>query len=151
KIHERQEAIESLLKSAWALDKLKPHLDAVRDIERLMMKISSNYASPRDIAALRFSMEPMAQIKACLAEVAHSSRLIHQEGEKLDGLPDMTRLIAGALVDEPPARLTDGRIFRDGFHTELDELREISRDSKTWLARYQADLRETSGIRTLKV
>src|SRR5690606_5854231 len=78
KIHERQEAIESLLKSAWALDKLKPHLDAVRDIERLMMKISSNYASPRDIAALRFSMEPMSLLDAYLSDVAHPSRLIHE-------------------------------------------------------------------------
>ena len=63
----------------------------------------------------------------------------------------MNQRIAQALVDEPPLRIGDGKIFSDGFHRELDELREISRDSKAWIARYQTQLREETGIKTLKV
>ena len=71
-IRRRQDALEAFLKKPWALDKLKELFDGVRDLERLMMKISANYATPRDLAALRYSMEPMAHIKAALHEVAQS-------------------------------------------------------------------------------
>ena len=148
-IERRQSSVEGFLKNHWVMEKLIPMLDHVRDIERLIMKISSNYANPRDIRALGFSMEPLEHIRAMLGDVV--SHLIQEEAAKLDSLPEMTTLIGRALVDEPPARLSDGKIFRDGFHSELDELREISRDSKSWLARYQTELREQTGIKTLKL
>jgi DNA mismatch repair protein MutS len=151
KIEERQDAVESLLKRAWTHDQLKSQLDQVRDIERLMMKISANYASPKDIAALRYSIEPLAQIKALLKETASDSPLIHSHLNKIDPLPELTSLIAQAIVDDPPFKLSDGKIFREGFHQELDDLREISQGGKEWLARYQNQLREDYGIKTLKV
>lgn len=150
-ITKRQEAIQALLQHAQAMEQVSSLLDEVRDLERLMMKISSGYANPRDLVALRFSFNPLPQIKALFEEIAESSLLIEQEIQKLDPLPEMTDLIARSLVDEPPIRISDGKIFRDGFHRELDELREISRDSKSWLARYQTRLREETGIRTLKI
>lgn len=148
-IEGRQSSIEDFLKKPLIMEKIIPLLDDVRDIERLMMKISANYANPRDIAALGFSMNPIDYIKAMLQVV--TSPLIVEEARKLDSLPEMTTLIARALVDEPPARLSDGKVFRDGFHAELDELRKISCDSKSWLVRYQAELREQTGIKTLKL
>lgn len=147
----RQDGIQAFVTKPWSLDKLKQLLDNVRDIERLIMKIAANYATPRDLTALRFSMEPLAQVKTHLQELYPLSALLQEQGEKLDSLPEMTQLIARALVDEPPLRISDGRIFRDGFHAELDELRSISSDSKSWLARYQAQLREQTNIKTLKV
>ena len=150
-IERRQQAVEAFTKHAWVLEKAGQMLDKVKDIERLMMRISSNYANPRDIAALRLSMEPLSHLKNILQELYPQSELIALESEKLDSLPEMTSLIANALVDEPPIRLSDGNIFRDGFHPPLDELREISRDSKSWLARYQAQLREQTDIKTLKL
>ncbi len=150
-IHERQTAVESFVKKGWTLDHLRSLLENVRDIERLMMKISANYASPKDIVSLRNSMEPLAQVKAALNTLTDSSDLLAEHAVKLDSLPEMTSLIANALVDDPPLKLSDGKIFRDGFHAELDELRAISRDSKTWLASYQNQLREEYDIRTLKV
>ncbi len=147
----RQNALDSFLKRPWVLDNFKPLLEKVRDIERLMMKVSANYAMPRDLVSLRFSMEPLAHIKAALLEIAEASPLIREEANKLDSLPEMTTFIARALVDEPPARMSEGKIIRDGFHQELDELREISRDSKSWLARYQMQLREDANIKNLKI
>jgi DNA mismatch repair protein MutS len=150
-IAKRQDAVQSFFGRPHLLEQVIALLEGVRDLERLMMKISSGYASPRDVVALRFSFEPIPLLKAVLQNLAHLSSLIHEEEQKLEALPEMTHLIATAIVDDPPARLSDGKIFRDGYHRELDELREISRDSKSWIARYQSQLRETTGIKTIKV
>ena len=137
KITKRQEAIQTLLSQPSAMNHLGELLAGVRDIERLMMRVSSGYASPRDLVALRFSFEPIQTIKEALEPFTSHSVLLFEEEEGLDGLPIMTSLIAAALVDEPPIRLSEGKIFRSGYHRELDELREICVDSKSWIANYQ--------------
>jgi DNA mismatch repair protein MutS len=147
----RQEAIQTFYDSPHLLDRLISLLEGIRDLERLIMKISSGYASPRDIASLRYSLEPIPEIKSLLKEFVTPSNLIWKEENDLESLPELTLLIVNALVDEPPARVSDGSIFREGFHRELDELREICRDSKSWISRYQAELREQTGIKTLKI
>ncbi len=150
-INLRQEAIEAFVQQMPILERFGALLETVRDLERLIMKISSGYASPRDLVSLRFSLEPIPFLKTALQPLANASSLLHQEESQLTPLPELIHLIASALVDEPPARVSDGNMFRDGYHRELDELRDISRDSKAWLARYQIHLREHTGIKTLKV
>ncbi len=149
-IARRQDAVQAFFASPTAMDHLSLLLDEVRDLERLMMRISSGYASPRDLVALRLSFEPLGRLKALLQTLPQAS-LVQEEMEKLDPLPAMTTLIAKAIVDEPPARLSDGRVFRDGFHQELDQLRMMSRNSQEWLAQYQAQLRESTGLKSIKV
>lgn len=148
-IQHRQEGIRCFLNHEESLSALREKLIQVKDIERLIMKISAGYANPRDIMALHHSFSPMGSIKALLGTL--SSSWIQKETHQLDPLTEMNQRIALALVDEPPLRTGEGQIFRDGFHRELDDLREISRDSKAWIARYQAQLREETGIKTLKV
>lgn len=148
-IHQRQQAVMAYLSKTPVLDVLREHLKQVRDLERLMMKISSGYATPRDLMALNHSFKPLEEIKMLIREIP--SQLIQEEEAKIDPLKEMNEKIAKALVDEPPLRLGEGKVFRDGYHRELDELREISRDSKTWMANYQMKLREETGIKTLKV
>ncbi len=150
-IQARQDAVQSFFDRGWTHDQLKASLEHVRDIERLIMKVSANYASPKDIAALRHSIEPLGQIKTLLKEPGSSSQLVQTHEKALNPLPELTGLIANALVDEPPQKLSEGRIFREGFHRDLDELREISSNSKTWLSNYQNQLREDLDIRNLKV
>jgi len=145
----RQEAIQCFLDHEDCLKALREKLAEVKDIERLMMKISAGYATPRDLMALHRSFAPIGILSTLLAHL--SSTWIHHETQKLDPLPEMNQRIAQAIVDEPPLRIGEGKIFKDGFHRELDELREISRDSKAWIARYQSELREQTGIKTLKV
>lgn len=148
-IQRRQEGIQSFLNHESSLMLLRETLMQVKDIERLIMKISANYATPRDLMALHHSFAPIGSLTALLAHFPSS--WIQDETRKLDPLPSMNQRIAQALVDDPPLRMGEGKIFRDGFHRELDELREISRDSKAWIARYQTELREQTGIKTLKV
>ena len=145
----RQEGIHSFLNHEDALKALREKLLHIKDIERLIIKIGASYATPRDLMALHYSFAPIESLKALLS--SFTSTLILNETQKLDPLPDMNQKIAEALVEDPPLRIGDGKIFRDGFHPELDELREISRDSKAWIARYQTQLREETGIKTLKV
>jgi DNA mismatch repair protein MutS len=135
----RQDHIEKFLNTGTDL---KKHLKEVRDLQRLIMRIETGYAGPRDLAGLRFSLEPLPEI----------SRLLQQLGMKeLPDLSELTKKIAGAIVDAPPLRLSDGGIFKSGYHFELDELKTLKSDSQTWLASYQTKLREQVQIKTLKV
>lgn len=150
-IQARQDGIQAFLSNSPAHKKLIQLLDGVRDLERIMMKITSGYATPRDLVTLRFSLSPIPQIKQVLQAVTPGSPLLKAEEGRLSSLPEMTQLISTAIVDEPPARVSDGGLIREGYHTELDELRSIRRDGKSWLANYQIALRDQTGIKTLKV
>ena len=148
-IEARQEAIASLITAPDKLENLQKALEQIRDMERLMTRITSNIGSPRDLVALRFSLAALPMIKELLQGL-HAHMLISIERE-LDPLPELCSLMAAALVDEPPLRVSDGQVIRLGYHEELDELRSLSTDSKNWIANYQTELRETLGIKTLKV
>lgn len=150
-INKRQDAVQAFLDNNSAAERLNNLLCHIKDIERLMVKISSGYASPRDLIALKCSFDPIPVIKNLLTQHFQSSMLIQEENLILSHLPEMSGLIANALVDEPPARISDGGTFRAGFHKELDELLLLSQDSKSWIANYQMRLRDETGIKTLKV
>ncbi len=135
----RQDHIETFLNAQ--ID-LKKHLKEVRDLERLMMRIETGYATPRDLAGLRFSLEPLPEI----------SELLQKLGLKnLPDLSELTKKIGSAIVDAPPLRLSDGGIFKPGYHFDLDELKTLKSDAQVWLAAYQTRLREEVQIKTLKV
>ena len=148
-IQERQQAIQCFIDHEERLKSLREQLIEVKDIERLIMKISAGYATPRDLVALHCSFAPIESLQTLLSPLP--SPLIRHDTEKLDPHREMNRRIGQALVDAPPLRMGDGKTFRDGYHRELDELRELSQNSKAWIARYQSELREQTGIKTLKV
>nr|NGX46395.1 DNA mismatch repair protein MutS [Chlamydiota bacterium] len=148
-ITQRQDAIEALTFKPQTLSKLRAYFKEVRDLERLIMRICAGFASPRDLSALRLSLEQIKPLKELSAEVG--SALIFQWSEQLTVQEELISHLKRALVDEPPLRLTDGNIFREGFHSSLDELRLISRSGKQWIARYQNQVREETGIKTLRI
>ncbi len=148
-IQARQDSVADFLAHPSKLSALRQQLDHVRDLERLMTKVCSGYATPRDLVALKSSLEPIPAIKQTLEGLA--APLIVHEAMRLVALPEVTTLIGNALTESPPMRVSDGHVFREGFHAELDELRLLSRDSKNWLARYQTQIRETTGIKSAKV
>lgn len=146
KITSRQEAISEFLAIA---DSMKESLSPVRDLERLVMKISSNLASPRDLGALKVSLLQIPTLKEYLKPF--KSSLIQILDESLSPLTDLSNLLIKALVEELPLRLSEGGIFKEGYNPELDELFKLSSGSKEWLAQYQTELKELTGIKTLKV
>jgi DNA mismatch repair protein MutS len=150
-IRKRQDGVHAFYMNAHHSQHFAKQLQTVRDLERLIMKICSGNASPRDLIALKNSFEPIPYLKETLTSLAPESELLAYDEQRIEALPEMVNLISKALVDDPPLRLNDGKAFKEGYCKELDDLREISRDSKTWLARYQTELKESTGIKTLKV
>ena len=137
-IRSRQGRIEAFMGNFSNLLELRRSLNEVRDLNRLMMRIETGFASPRDVVALRFSLQQVPQIEPLVEEV-------------FPDVEGVVNTIANALVDQPPMRLTDGGLFKQGYHHELDQLMAIKSDSKMWVAAYQTRLRESFGIKTLKV
>lgn len=146
KICQRQAAIGEFLSQPEFSRQLALYLGHIRDLERLIMRIESGYATPRDLVALRFSLEYIPAISTLLQYF--SAELI---SETLPDMSEIVHLIKSALVEAPPLRLSEGGIFKEGYHAELDELRTLKSNSHAWIANYQTELRESSGIKTLKV
>ncbi len=151
KIRKRHDAVEALTAAPLLLMELVDALDKVRDIERLMTKISANYATARDIVSLRLSLEQIPRVKEMLSSATSTDTLVEHHMNKLSNIGHIISRIAAALVDEPPARLSDGGYIRKDYCAVLDRLYDIRKNSKEWLAQYQARLRKETGIKTLKV
>ncbi len=148
-IRKREDAIEELLQKEDLLGSLPSLLDPIKDLERLNMKICSRMESPRDMTSLRTSLEALPGLKKALSSLCSS--LVRQGVEKLFDLTPLTEMMKKMLADLPPLRLSEGDVIRDGADARLDELRLICRDSRSWIASYQNQLREETSIKNLKV
>lgn len=149
KIQARQNAVETLVQEGHDRVKIASSLKLIRDMEKLTMKISSNLAGPKDLVALKHSLKPLPELKALTK--ALPSSMLEVLSDTITPLDELVDLIEKAIVEEPPFRLSDGSVFKAGYSAELDEIRSLSSDSKTWMANYQAKLKEETGIKTLKV
>lgn len=148
-ITERQEAIAAFQEQWHATPALSRHLEQIRDLERLIMRIETGYASPRDLVGLRFSLEQVPPLVERLSQYA--SPLLNRACKQLQVQPPIVEIIQKALVDAPPLRLSEGHLFKSGYCAELDEIRQLRENSQAWIANYQNQLREISQIKTLKV
>ena len=149
KIKARQDAIADLLTHPESTQRLHQLLERVRDLERLITKIKARYASPRDVWTLGLSLNFLPAIRQEMQGL--SSPLLQNDTAQLHDISLIAQEICSSLNENPPLRLSDGGLFRLGVHPELDRLRNLSEDSVSWIARYQAQLREQTGIKTLKV
>lgn len=146
----RQDAIAELMNPAFDED---PPLSAlfkeIRDVERLAMKAHAKLAGPRDLVALGNSLSQIPAIRKKLSPACSS--LLQEICANLVELTEVTERIANSLQDYPPIKITEGNLFKKGVIAELDELREMRENNQIWLANYQANLRESLDIKTLKV
>ncbi len=149
KIHARQDAIEDLLNHPYVLLKVKALLSEVQDLERLIMKVATNYTSAKDLNVLKHSLKIIPDLKEQLREL--DSPLFTFLNEELLALKELVENIGSALKEDPPLKLGDGQTFNLGYHSELDEWLKVNTSSKEWLASYQAKVREETQIKTLKV
>jgi len=148
-IEARLDALEELYASVVLRAEIAKDLSAILDLERLLSKISLSTAGPRDVVALARSLGVVPDLKKRLAP-AKSARLGDLDS-RLDEVAEVRDRIAAALADEPPVTLNDGGAIRDGFDSRLDELRDVSRNSKTYLAQIEQRERARTGIGSLKV
>jgi DNA mismatch repair protein MutS len=145
----RLDAVEEFSHSATLRRELKQTLSGVFDLERLIARVTTGRASPRDLRCVGRTLEQLPAVKEKL-ETLKCGLLV----EMTAGLPlcaDLRERLAAALVDECPMQVRDGGFIRAGYHDELDALRQLAVGGKQWIARYQAQEAERTGIPTLKV
>jgi DNA mismatch repair protein MutS len=148
-INARLDAVESAVKDTIAREELRRALDGVLDLERLLSRVTLETANPRDVLALAASLSKIPAIKAAVRRLS-AERLNTLHGS-LDELGDLRGRIEKTIVPEPPLSFADGGVIAPEVDRDLDELRELSRNSKQVLAQIEQRERGRTGIASLKV
>ncbi|MCC6393446.1 MAG: DNA mismatch repair protein MutS [Bryobacterales bacterium] len=147
-IEARLDSVQSLLTSSIERGELRKILGAILDLERLLSKVTLGTANPRELRALGISLSAAPALRQVCAPF--SGRLA-EIASRLDDVAEVRDAILNAITSEPPVSLADGGVIREGFDHALDELRDISRNSKQYIARIELRERARTGIASLKV
>jgi DNA mismatch repair protein MutS len=145
----RLDAVEVQVKDTVRREELRRALEGILDLERLLSRVTLETANPRDVLALAASLGRIPKVRTVLAGMA-AARLATLHGV-IDELSDLRKRIDGTLVPEPPLTLNEGGVIAPGIDKDLDELRDLSRNSKQYLAQVETRERERTGIGSLKV
>lgn len=148
-ILQRQNIIEGFYHQKELRLAIREDLKEIGDLERLTSKICTGRATPRDLTALKNSLEKLPLIAGRLLQ--SSDKAISAMSTSIHDLKELAKKIETTLTDNPPASIGEGGYIRAGFSPELDELRDLSFHGKDWIARLQKDERERTGIGSLKV
>jgi DNA mismatch repair protein MutS len=175
KIRRRQGLVARFLEQPFLLNACRESMRGVRDVERTLSRVSQGTGGPRDLAAIRHSLEalpPLVDHLAALGKTALFARdssesnksttstlpaanaeesLCYEILSNIHLLPDLLERLQAAIEDEPPATVKEGGIFRSGYDADLDELRQMSGSGKEWIAELQQKEIDRTGIKSLKV
>jgi DNA mismatch repair protein MutS len=145
-LNQRQEVVTSFYQSNLARQKVISLLSDIADLERLVNRVVSGRVMPRELLALRVSLEKVPSLKAAMAD----RDAINWLSAELKPCPDIVDLISKAIADEP-GDLEQGGVIKEDFSPELDEIRRNSRQAKQYLANLEQRERQRTGIKSLKV
>src|SRR5438876_1045145 len=148
-INQRLDAVEQQVKQTIAREELRRALAGVLDLERLLSRVTLETANPRDLVALGASLARIPVVRSALAPL--SSERLQSLHVAMDELNDVRTRIEQTIIPEPPISLNEGGVVQPGADCELDELRELSRNGKQFLAQMEQRERERTGISSLKV
>ena len=156
-IQKRLEAVKELYENQKLRKELYEVLGEIGDIERLISRIAirahlpgtTGRANPRDMISLKESLKKIPKLKTLLSNT--KAEALQKICKLLNPLEDVVSLIETAIVDDPPSTVSDGGVIRDGYNSELDELRYIARSGKEFIANLQQKERERTGIPSLKI
>jgi DNA mismatch repair protein MutS len=148
-IDERLDAVDELVADPALCAAIAEQLRKIYDMQRLVARVTTGRASPRDLSYIGRTLRSLPLLKAKLA--ARRSRLLCHIEEALDLCPDLRARLDAALVDDCPLAPREGGFIRPGYDPRLDELRDLAAGGKQWIAQYQAQQIEQSGIPSLKV
>ncbi|MEW6026660.1 MAG: DNA mismatch repair protein MutS [Planctomycetota bacterium] len=151
RIKQRQQGVGVFVQDMTRRKDLQKELKNCVDIERVTAKIGSGRANPRDMLALRKTLQRIPLIKSRLVLQDKTYDIIKDIFTRLDPLEPLQKIIATALVDDPPLEITEGGFIRDGYNPELDKLRSMCREGMDFIARFQAEEIKRTGINSLKV
>ncbi len=148
-IRQRLDAVRELFGNDVARSTLCEVLGQVGDLERLVARIATGRANPRELKQLQRSLSFIPSVKKHLSALGSPTlKGIHGQ---MNSLEDLVGLLHDALEDDPPLALTDGGVIRKGYNKELDDLRAVAFSGKDWIAKLQTQERGRTGISSLKV
>lgn len=148
-INARLDALDELRASSIGRDRIRNLLESMADLERLAGKITLGRAGARDLNSLKSSIDTIPDLRNALSD-ARSSMLKEIEGG-MDEMVDIRELIGSGIADDPPAGGNEAGMIREGYDAELDELRNLARSGKSYIAAIEARERGRTGIGSLKV
>ena len=144
----RQQAVGCLLENGMARAELAASMKGIADLERLINRIGSKNAIPRDLVAMRESLRILPEI---IANAEPMMPVLEPAVGKLKTLSEIYEILSESIADEPPATLGNTGIIRRGYSDELDSVLLHSKEAREWMASLETKERERTGIKTLKV
>lgn len=160
-LNARLDHVDAFYRDTARRESLRDLLKRISDLERLTNRVVQGIATPRDLTAIRASLEVVPKIQAALEVTNDERRTTNDEGTssvfrpssfvELDACPDIVNLISRAVIAEPPATLANGGVIAPGYSAELDGIASASRNAKDWVANLERKERERTGIKSLKV
>ncbi len=148
-ITSRQNGVAELYADSVLRGELAAAMNGVYDIQRLMTRVLHGTANPREIKSLSFTLSRLPEIKKLIANC--KSQIINKINADIDEHRAIYDLIEAAIVDDPPAALKDGNVIREGYNEEIDSLRCDKNDGHGFIARIEAEERERTGIKNLRI
>ncbi len=148
-ITRRQGAVDELVHDAMRREELQELLSGVYDLKRIMSRVVYGSVNAKELRSLHHTISRLAPVRERLQGVR--SLLLNELRDRIDPLEDIYSLIGRAIVDDPPLTVKEGGVIRPGYNAELDELRLDMTDGTGIIARIEAEEKERTGIRTLKV
>ena len=148
-IHGRQDAVGEFFKHAGASSRIGESLKGVRDVPRILARLQNRLRNPRELGGIKDTLKSLPLLKEELGALPGGALKACADRISLEA-PLLTKLEA-ALADELPVDLAEGGALRSGFDPELDRLRSLATDSKTWIADFERQEQTRTGIKSLKV
>lgn len=148
-IEKRLNGVNEAFSSISFNEDLRTALKEIYDIERIVGKISNKNVNAKDMLSLKASLEKIPMIKQLLSD--RDSALLKEYFEELDELIDIKDLLDSSIKEEPSLSIKEGNIIRDGYNSEVDELRQSKLHGKEWIAALENRERDFTGIKSLKV
>ena len=148
-INRRLDAVEEINRQEMDREEIREYLGPVYDLERLISRVSYQSANPRDLIAFKTSIGMIPHIRRLLGQF--QSEELKKVYEDMDELQDLYQVLDKAIVEDPPLAMKEGGIIKDGYDQQIDDYRQAKTKGKTWLAELEAEEKEKTGIKNLKI
>ncbi len=148
-INRRLDGVGELAADGAKRSSIRESLGEIRDLERLCSRVATLLITPRELLAIRDSLAALPELAAALSSL--NSEMYDSLRAELETLEDVRELLAAAVSEDAPRVARDGGIIRDGYDTRVDELREVKRGGRSWIAALEEQERKDTGIKSLKI
>ena len=148
-INKRLDAVDDLVRDFESIEQIRHLLRNISDLERLSVKLSTGRANARDLVSIKNSVSLLPKLKKAVSVL--DAEMFRELADDLGDFSGLEEIIERAIVDSPPPGVKEGGIIKKGYSPEVDELRDLSSNSREFLARFEAEERKNTGIASLKV